>query len=166
MAEMGVPVQEPKKGMSKGCMVTLIVVAVLVVMVIVAGLVCYAKRDELAKAGVNITVSQMQSELMANPVEGIDTVVVNRIADGFVAKVNEAEFDAGEFAFFFQTIQTIMADRVIDAEEAQQFMETMVTTYPDLEELMPDELPVAMDELPVAMDDTVSVEDDSLETEQ
>jgi hypothetical protein len=158
MAEMGIPGQEPRKGMSKGCLVGLIVVGVLVVMVMLAGVMFYLNRDELAKVGVNMTVSQIQQELMANPVEGVDTVYVNMMADAFQAKVKESELAAEEYGYFLQTTQSVKDDGGLDAEDVDELVAAMVTTFPDLRNLM-------RDRQEPEVDDSVGGEDDSLGTE-
>jgi len=145
-SEMAMPGQEPKKGMSKGCMVALIVVGVLVLMVIIAGSICYMKKDELMKAGIRMMVNPIQHELMDNPVEGVDTVVVNCVADAFLAKLETSEIEMERYGHFVQMVQGLMEDKVIDADEADQFVQGMIDYYPELEELLPEEAPEGMEE--------------------
>lgn len=126
-----------KKRMSKGCLITLIIIGVLIVMIVIAGLVCYMKRDDIIKFGVKTLVSGVKVELAENPVEGIDTVNVNAMADAFILKIDSSEIDAEKMAIFSQTIQTIIGDKELDSLEVVNFMEAMVQFYPELEEYMP-----------------------------
>jgi len=128
-----------KKGMSKGCLITLIIVGVLIVMIVIAGLVCYMKRDDIIKFGVKTLVSGVKVELAENPVEGIDTVNVNAMADAFILKIDSSEINAEKMAIFSQTIQTIIGDKELDSLEVVSFMEAMVKFYPELKEYMPSE---------------------------
>lgn len=132
-------VQPEKKGMSKGCLVALIVGLVLLVLVVGAGLVCWYKKDAFLKAGTVTMVNSITAELTNNPVEGVDTVLVNQVASGFITKINESEIDLQQFGQFAQDIQRLMDDKVVDADEADQFIDMMVDYYPELRDLLPPE---------------------------
>ncbi len=132
-------VQPEKKGMSKGCLVALIVGLVLLVLVVGAGLVCWYKKDAFLKAGTVTMVNSITAELTNNPVEGVDTVLVNQVASGFITKINESEIDLQQFGQFAQDIQRLMDDKVVDADEADQFIDMMVDYYPELRGLLPPE---------------------------
>lgn len=132
-------VQPEKKGMSKGCLVALIVGLVLLVLVVGAGLVCWYKKDAFLKAGTVTMVNSITAELANNPVEGVDTVLVNQVASGFITKINESEIDLQQFGQFAQDIQRLMDDKVVDADEADQFIDMMVDYYPELRDLLPPE---------------------------
>ncbi|MDH4156572.1 MAG: hypothetical protein OEW00_04785 [candidate division Zixibacteria bacterium] len=130
--------EEPKrKGMSKGCLIGLIVLAVVIVLVVIAGIVCYSKRDELMKFGMATMVTGVKTELASNPVEGIDTVAVNAMADAFIEKMNTSVLEPEKMALFGQTVQGIIGDQVLDSAEVFMFIKAMVAYYPELEELMP-----------------------------
>ncbi len=125
--------------MSKGCLVALIVGLVLLVLVVGAGLVCWYKKDAFLKAGTVTMVNSITAELTNNPVEGVDTVLVNQVASGFITKINESEIDLQQFGQFAQDIQRLMDDKVVDADEADQFIDMMVDYYPELRDLLPPE---------------------------
>ncbi len=125
--------------MSKGCLVGLIVGLVLLVLVVGAGLVCWYKKDAFLKAGTVTMVNSITNELTNNPVEGVDTVLVNQVAAAFIAKTEESEVDLQQFGQFAQDIQRLMNDKVIDADEADQFIDMMVEYYPELGHLLPPE---------------------------
>ena len=130
--------EEPKrKGMSKGCLIGLIVLAVVVVLVVVAGIVCYSKRDEIMRFGMATLVTQVKAELANNPIEGIDTVAVNAMTDAFVEKINASEIEAEKMGLFGQAVQEIMGDQVLDSAEVWVFLRAMTDYFPELEELMP-----------------------------
>ena len=148
--EMNPMGQPEKKGMSKGCLVGLIVGIVLVVIIIGGGLVCWWKKDAILKIGV-VTITQgIRTELNTKPVDGVDSVYVNKVADAFLAKLETDEIQLEQMAAVLQSLQTIMADQTVDAEEADQFIEIMVDYYPELKELTPPE---------DIVEDTTAVED-------
>jgi len=126
-----------KKGMSKGCLVGLIVAGVILVIIIIAGITCYVYKDDLAKMGVVTIINGFKTEMATNPIEGVDTVQFNAMADAFVTKFNEEEIDYEKYAAFFQQIQLMMEDKEIDAEETDELKRLMANYYPDLEEYLP-----------------------------
>lgn len=124
-----------KKGMSKGCMIALIVGGVILVLVIVAMVTCYAKKDDLMKFGATTIINEAKMELVKNPVEGVDTVQFNAVADAYVEKLNAEELDYEKFSAFFVDIQAMFEDKVIDLGETEDLVEAMINYYPDLESL-------------------------------
>jgi len=146
-----------KKGMSKGCLVALIVVIVLVVIVVGAGLVCWKYKDRIMTASTVAMVRAITTELNENAVEGVDTVVVNQVSEAFIARLDREEMDLQRFQAFAQEIQFIMADKQVDAEEADQFVSLLVEYFPELEDLTPEDEPIW---------DTAAVPEDSLEQEE
>ena len=124
-----------KKGMSKGCLVGLIIVAVLVVMIIVASVTCYMKRDDLAKFAANTVVNGAKTMLIENPIEGVSTEKFSKLIDAFVQKLNDNELDPEKYAAFFQKIQTIPTDQKIDAAEIALLQEAIVEYFPELSDL-------------------------------
>ncbi|MCK4573343.1 MAG: hypothetical protein KAU36_03185, partial [candidate division Zixibacteria bacterium] len=107
-----------KKGLSKGCMVGLIVGGVLLVMIVVAAVTCYVKRHDLAKFGATTVLGSAKDMLAKDPVPSLDTTAFNATVEAFVAKLNEEPLDAEAFAVFFQKIQSVSADEKIDSIEA------------------------------------------------
>lgn len=127
--------QTSKKGMSKGCLVALIVVGVLIVMVVVAGIVCYAKKDELLRSGAVLTINEIKTQLAEKPAEGVDTVQVNRMADAFVERLRQQEVDLEQYGLFMQQMQAILQDEKVDSAEVRHFRDAMVAFFPDLQSL-------------------------------
>ncbi|MEA3296275.1 MAG: hypothetical protein U9R56_00240 [candidate division Zixibacteria bacterium] len=121
-----------KKGLSKGCFVSLIVVGVLAVMVIAAGIVCYVKKDALLKSGSIAMIGSFKTQLGDNPVEGVDTVEVNRIADAFIQKLQESELDLKKYGHFAQEIQSMVGSTEVDSVEVEQFIKAMTDYFPEL----------------------------------
>ncbi len=128
---------QKKRGMSKGCLIALIVVGVLVLLLVIAGITCYLKKDELAKYGAVTLVNSIKAELNNTPVEGVDTVKVNAVADAFVNELNEKELDYDKYKRLIQTVQGIMSDKKVDSAEAEEFVRAMTEYFPELEELAP-----------------------------
>ncbi|MFQ6007500.1 MAG: hypothetical protein ACE5K8_00965 [Candidatus Zixiibacteriota bacterium] len=141
-----------KKGLSKGCLIVLIVVGALVLLLVVVGIVRYVKKDDFARYGAATLVNTVKSELQENPVEGVDTVQVNAVADAFLEKLNQAELDYNKYGRFMQSIQSIPSDEKVDSAEAEAFIQAMIEYFPELEQMLPVE----------EIEDTTTAEDSVL----
>jgi len=121
-------------------------------LLVIAGITCYLKKDELAKYGAVTLVNSIKAELNNTPVEGVDTVKVNAVADAFVNELNEKELDYDKYKRLIQTVQGIMSDKKVDSAEAEEFVRAMTEYFPELEELAPME----------PIDDSATVDDSIL----
>ncbi len=128
---------QAKKGMSKGCLIALIVVGVLVLLLVIVGITCYLKREDLAKYGAVTLINSVKTELNNNPVEGVDTVRVNAVAEAFVEKLQDSKLDFEKYGQIMQSIQAIMTDKTVDSDEAEDFVQAMIEYFPELEEMAP-----------------------------
>ena len=126
---------QKKKGLSKGCLIALIVVGVLALMVITAGIVCYAKRDALLKSGGSVMVGSFKAKLMENPIEGVDTVEVNRVGDAFLLKLEESELDFAKYSLFAKEVQYVTGRTDIDSVKVEQFIQAMIDYFPELQDI-------------------------------
>jgi hypothetical protein len=128
-----------KKGMSKGCMIGLIVGLVFLAMIIAAAVTCYFKADDLAKFGVVTLVNNTKTMVADSEIEGVDTVKYNAVVDGFVERLNEDEFDAEKFTKFAENVRPTSAIEQMDSTHVRMLLDAMMDYYPDLESLYPDE---------------------------
>lgn len=141
-----------KKGMSKGCLVGLIIVSVIVVIIIIGAITCWYYKEDLVKQGGLMAVTSAKGLVAENPPEGLDTTQFNAVCDGFSEKVKADSLDLERYGLFLQSMQEIIGDQNISSEEAAQLMESMIAYYPELEELYQPEEEI----------DTTAVEVDSL----
>jgi hypothetical protein len=123
-----------KKGMSKGCLVGIIIAAVLVVIIIIGIALIYFYKEDIGKFGA-VTVAQgIKTELADNPVDGIDTTRVHAVVDAFVKRVNEEEADnLVTLSAFMQTVQPMISDQELDSAEVEMTIEAMIDVYPELD---------------------------------
>ena len=127
-----------KKGMSKGCLVALIVGLAVLLIVIILGVTCYLKKDDLVKYGVTTVVNSIRAEIIQNPAPGVDTTVVNSVTDAFLKELEASEPDFEQLGQFGQGIQSIMEDKAVDSAETDEFLQALVDYYPSLEHLIPE----------------------------
>jgi len=130
----------PRKGMSKGCLVTLIVVGAVIVLVLILLGVCWIYKDDLAKMGANTLVNSLKTELAQHDYEGIDTVQFNTMADAFMERLDEEEpLDYEAYMLFLTSVQQVMEDKTFSIDEVPMVQEAFVQYYPELREFLPPE---------------------------
>ena len=147
--------QEGSKGMSKGCLIALIVVAVIILLVVIAGVTCYFKKDSLVRYGATTMVDQIKQMAATSPQLGMDTTYFNAVTDKFLEKLKaEEKPDLQKIGTLLQGLQTIPNDKKVDSEEARQFIDALINYYPDIQNTVPKP---AVDSA-MAPEDSVSVE--------
>ncbi len=129
--------QLQKKRMSKGCLVSLIVVGVIALMIIAASVTCWMKKDDLARFAVQAVLDNTKQMMIDEPIEGIDNEKFTVLSDAFVLKFTETELDYQMYGDFFQKIQTMPSDKKVDYKEAINLSKAMVEYFPELEEYLP-----------------------------
>lgn len=118
-------IQPEKKKMSRGCLVGLIVLGVIVVLVIIAGLVCYSKRDDFMKFALNTGITEMTETIAESHIAGIDTTKVNRIVLRFTERFEADTLDIDRWGRLIGEMQVILSDEAVDSLEAEQFLESL-----------------------------------------
>jgi hypothetical protein len=136
------PIQK-KEGMSRGCLVAMIVVGVIAALVIVAAVVCYIYREDLVKTGTTTALNSIKTEVGNNPPAGVDTVQFNAVTEAFIQKLNDdtAAVDMVQFQALMTSVQNMMQDEKIDSAEVIDIQEAMFRYYPSLG----DEFDIGMD---------------------
>ena len=143
------------KGMSKGCLIGLIVAAAILLLIIIGLVTCWVYKEDLAKMGATTLVTGLKTELANNQFEDVDTVQFNVIADAFLEKLEQEEqLDLQTYGIFMQSLQGVMADKIFDAEEVPAVVNAFVLYYPELEELRP----IFEEAEPPAEEDSLSTE--------
>lgn len=124
-----------KKGLSKGCLIGLIVAAVLLVMVIVAVIVIYIYREDLSKFAGTAVITQIRQQVAQDPPPGLDTAAFNTVCTEFTTRLEADSVDAEAYAAFLSKVRTIPMDKVVDSAEAVIFLDAVFEYYPELEDL-------------------------------
>jgi hypothetical protein len=127
-----------KQGMSKGCLIGLIVVGVLLILIIAISITCYLKREDLAKFGAATVVNGLKEMVAKEPPQGIDTTKFDAVSDGFLKKLKESKLDGEKYKNFMTEIQSIASDKKVDSAEAVQFMNAIYDYFPELKESIPE----------------------------
>ncbi len=116
---------EPKKGMSKGCLITLIVASVILVLVVAMSVVCYVKRDTILEWSISKMIDTARMDILNDLPEGYTADDVNKICDNFKTALAEKKVDANEVRNIATMFQEILKDKKIDKDEAKTFLEEL-----------------------------------------
>lgn len=118
-------IQPEKKKMSRGCLVGLIVLSVIVVLITIAGFVCYSKRDDFMKFALNTGLTKITETIANSPVAGIDTTEVNQAVLRFTERFEADTLDIDRWGRLMGEMQAILLDEAVDSLEAEQFLESL-----------------------------------------
>ena len=144
----------PGKGMSKGCLVALIIAGAIAVVVIILMVTCYIYKDDLAKMAAGTLVNGLKSELAKYAYPDVDTVQFNALADDFMERLEEQEpLDFQTYGVFMGTLQSVMSDNKFASDEVAHVQEAFVQYFPELKESLPQET-----EIPEPDTDTLPAE--------
>jgi hypothetical protein len=146
--------ETPKRRMSKGCLITLIVALVILVIIIALAITCYVYREDIARKGTSMVIATVKVKVMENPVEVVDTVQFNALTDEFIMKLEAGELDPAVYQSVMLVMQSLMDTDTLTAADVEMAVNAMIDQFPELEDMRP--LPSAPDTLEV--EDTVLVE--------
>src|SRR5512140_3012047 len=118
--------------MPRGCVIALIIVGALaLLLVIFIGLIC-ANRDKVLRWSTREGVNYYKTQLSTKPIEGIDTVQFDRLADSFLVRVQTANMADTAGLRFAGVVQNSLLDKKIDREDVYRLSDAMVALFPDL----------------------------------
>lgn len=126
-------------GLSKGCLIGIIVASAFVFLVIVTGVTCYVYREDLAKWAATYSSQGLKGEVARHP-EIVDTARFNAFIDAFAARVKNDSLNQDKYANFMlamQPIQKWLEDKKLDTAEIQLISDAMITYFPELEATRP-----------------------------
>ncbi len=135
----GMGVQAPKKGMSKGCLVAIIVAVVLILFV--GGIIVYTiyNGEDVIKFSVATVLASSKQMLVESDIEGVDTVHYNAIIDNFNKRLySDSLIDVKKGADLLSKLQNVIADKKIDSAEVSDILQVLTSTYPEIAPKVPD----------------------------
>ena len=128
---MGAPA--PKKGMSKGCLVALIVAGVLLALIVASFFVCMSKKDDIVKFGVATLLTSSKQLVVESNLEGVDTVYYNAVVDNFNKRLYADTIDIQEIANIFSDLQLTVQNKKMDLSDVENILEKLISKYPDID---------------------------------
>lgn len=133
------------KGMSKGCMVALIVAGAILVLIIASVVVCYVYMDDLAKTTMKNYVPRVKTLIAEQPPVGLDTAQFNTLADTFLARFDADSLNAQQYGHVVMQFTEALKDEHVTGIEADSIRTAILMLYPDLAELTPPAVDDMMD---------------------
>ncbi|MCX6827993.1 MAG: hypothetical protein NT002_01745 [candidate division Zixibacteria bacterium] len=116
---------EPRKGMSKGCLITLIIASIILVIIIALSIVCYVKRDSIMQWGVVTMTDQTATEVIANPPDSISAEEIKTLVTDFKQALNDKKIGSAELQSIILMYQDFWKDKKIEKEEGLKFVEEL-----------------------------------------
>ena len=114
---------EPKKGMSRGCLVGLVIAGILAIIFIGTAIVCYVYQDELLEWGLEKTTEMIAMEIKANLPEEITEQDIDELFDKLRKAIKNKEIDAAKIQKLAGQFQFYLEDQKIDENEAQKIID-------------------------------------------
>jgi len=111
-----------KGAMSRGCMVALVAVGIVVMLVIASMVVCYIYKDDILKLGLTKLADTVVVEIKADLPEGISAEDLDKALDNFKNAFDEKKIDGEEVQSLSLLFQEIMKDKKVDGDEAKKFL--------------------------------------------
>jgi tape measure domain-containing protein len=116
---------EEKKGMSKGCLIALIVGLVILFIIVAAGVVCYVYRDELGDMFLTKMTDKISVDIKANLPEGVSSDDVDKTIDDFKKAFKDGKIDQAEIQKISETVQKAFEDKKISQEEGKEILKEL-----------------------------------------
>ena len=116
---------DQKKGMSKGCMIALIIGLVILFIVVALSIICYVYRDELKGAVMERMTETVAAEIKTNLPEGVTIEDVDRIMEDFKEAYLANRVDAEELNDVSTMVSSMMSDKKIDKEEGKKLLDKL-----------------------------------------
>jgi hypothetical protein len=126
-------------GLSKGCLIGIIIASSLLFLAIVTGITCYVYREDLAKWAASYSMNGLKGEAAKHP-EILDTARFDSFVDSFAVRLKERPFDAVAYSSFMGAMQPVpkwIEDHKLDSAELNSVFDAMVTYFPDLAPMRP-----------------------------
>ncbi len=126
-------------GLSKGCLIGIIIASVVLLLVIATIGFCWYNKDKIVRWGAVYSANEIKAEISRHP-EMADTTRFNSFVDGFVSRLAADSLDDARIqnlAVLMQPLTTWGADKKLDTAEIQKISDAMIAFYPDLGSMRP-----------------------------
>jgi hypothetical protein len=138
--------------MSKGCTITLIVLAVIVVIIIVGLVILWMNKDKLLEAGISYMTEAAETEIVKNLPDGYTPESVHDIMEELKAGIKDGRIEGLKAQELANTFQAAMADKEIDKEEGANLLgviqDALGMQPVETEEMPVDSLPDSLQAIP------------------
>jgi hypothetical protein len=112
-----------RKGMSKGCMIALIVFGIIAIIVLALAIVCYIYQDRILEWGLEKSTRMVAQEIKANLPENVTADEVDELMEKFIQAVKDKKVEAADLQNIATSFQKALEDKKIDADESKMLLE-------------------------------------------
>ena len=113
---------EQKGKMSRGCLIALIVAAIIALLLIIIGIVCYVYQDEIIELGLNKLTATIASEIKTDLPPDVTAADVDSLMGEFNQAYKDKKINQYEIQELSTMFQRMLQDKKIDQEEGKEFM--------------------------------------------
>jgi len=124
--------QAPKKGMSQGCMVGLIIAGVVFLLVAASVITIIVFKEDIVRVTVVQSVIQIKERASENVDEAVDSDRFIAIADSFLERMKTDSTNFDTLWLFIGSIRPAIGDENLDSDELLIVEQAMMVLYPDL----------------------------------
>ena len=113
---------EPKKGMSKGCLIGIVIVGILAVLIILLVTLGYIYKEDIANWMIENTTEIIALEIKANLPEEFSEQEVDELFEKLTRAIKNKEIDAAKIQSLATQFQIYIEDQKIDEDEARKII--------------------------------------------
>ncbi len=117
--------EEQKKGMSKGCLIALVIAGIVLVIAVALSVVCYMKRDKIMEWSIIKMMETTQKDILANLPDGMTEDDAKRMIANFETAVKEKKVSPQALQNIAYTYQEIYKDKKLNKDEAGLLLEEL-----------------------------------------
>lgn len=117
-----------KRGMSKGCLIGLVIIGILAVLILVLGTLTYFYWEDIANWGLEKTTEMIAMEIKANLPAEYSEQDVDELFDRLTRALKNKEIDASSIQKLATQFQLYLEDQKIDVDEAREIIEEIKRT--------------------------------------
>jgi hypothetical protein len=130
--------QPQRKGMSKGCLIALIVGGALLLIIALGLTLICVNRDKVVQSLTRVGFNQIKTEVARSNFAGLDTTRFNGLVDSFLVRLKTQPLDSNGSVRLYTSLQQVTTDKKIDAEDVTRLLDMMIACYPDLAPYRPE----------------------------
>ncbi|MCX6826337.1 MAG: hypothetical protein NTV06_03570 [candidate division Zixibacteria bacterium] len=116
---------EQKRGISKGCLIALVIIAAIIVLIIAMSIICYVKRDSMLQWGVIKMTETIKREALVNLPDSLTESDIDSAATDFIQALKNKSVDQKQMRQIILVYQDLMKDGKIDKDECKRYIEEL-----------------------------------------
>jgi len=117
--------EEQKKGMSRGCLIAIIIAAIVLVVIVALSVVCYTKRDKLMEWSILKMIETTQKDILANLPDGMTEDDAKKIISEFEQTIKDKKIKPQDLQNIAFAYQEAYKDKKMDKDEVGRLLDSM-----------------------------------------